>query len=629
MHDDEADDDEPTRDPSTRTPTRQLLRQILPYYGRHRRDLLLAVGLLVATISLGLVGPLVLGQVIDLATRGAGAAPPVDRPFWLPVADGRDGVWQLAGLFVVVVSTSFLLDAALGLLVNRVGVSVVLQLKEDLFRRAIGLDPEFFREHPPGRLIARVESDTEAVKNLFSSTSLQLFRATLTFLGVLAVMLSFDARTTLLVLPVLLVTGVATAVFVRFIRGFYRRARKALAALTAHIAEYTQGIEVVQHHAWEPHARARLDDLQRERYSAEAAGSLLNAVFWASFATGEVVTAALVLWVGVERVLTGLMTIGTLVVFLEYMRQVFTPLQLLSEFVAQVQQGLVAAERVFGILGQSPRAPDPPDALPDPHLRQALALEDVRFAYPGGAEALRGVSFALPRGTKTALVGPSGGGKSTLVNLLLRFHEPSAGRIVLDGTPLPRFQRAAWRRRVGWVPQDVYLFPGTLRENLTVFEPDVPPARLEEACRLARLDRLVAALPRGLDTPLLERGANLSQGERQLVSLARAFLQDPELLVLDEATSAIDPETEALIQEGLATLLRGRTALIVAHRLSTIRDCDQILVIEQGRVAERGTHQELLAREGVYAGLCARQLSGAAPRPPIAQLEPVGSGRGA
>ena len=621
MHEPSDDLDEPDS-PGSRTPTRELLARVLPYYGRHRGDLALCLTLLLLVIGLGLVAPLVLGQIVDQATRGPEATGGA-RVF--PVAPGRDGVWQLAGLFVATVAASFLLDAWLGLTVNRVGVSVVLQLKEDLFRKAIGLDPEFFRENSPGRLIARVESDTEAVKNLFSSTTLQLFRASLTFLGVLAVMAAFDPGTTLLVLPVLLVIGASTAWFVRFIRKYYKRSRQALAGLTAHIAEYVQGIEVVQHHAYQGRARARLDELQRQRYVAEAKGSFFNYGFWATFAFAEVATAALVLWVGVEKVLAGLMTLGTLVVFLEYLRQVFAPLQLLSEFVGQVQQGLVAAERVFGILGRARRAPDPPDALPEPRLATALALEEVGFTYEGGAEALRGVSFQLPRGAKVALVGPSGGGKSTLVNLLLRFHEPTRGRLLLDGVPLPRFAREAWRRRVGWVPQEVYLFPGTLRENLTVFDPTIPEERLREACRLARLDRLVASLPLGLETPLLERGANLSQGERQLVSLARAFLHDPELLVLDEATSAVDPETEALIQEGLSGLLAGRTAVIVAHRLSTITGCDQILVVEEGRIVERGTHQELLDLGGRYAGLCARQQ----PTEPAEEAVGSGSGRAA
>ncbi len=629
----DAEDDDQGRE--ARLSGREVLARIAPYALRYRRELLQAAGLLVAVVGLGLAGPLLLGQVVDLATSAGGAAGggASERPFLLPVSPDRRGVLVLAGLFVAVVVTGFLLEAALGFLMARVGVDCTLRLKEDLFRHVLTLDPPFFREYPPGRLIARVESDTEAIKNLFTATAMQAFRAGLTFVGIFALMLAFDPRTTLVVLPIVLGLTVATVLFVRMVRGLFKETRRRMAALTGHLTEFLQGASVVQAYGYEAHAQARMHAENLGRYRAEARASLINQAFWGFFAFCEAATAALVIWVGVAKVLDGQLTLGTLIIFIEYVRQAFMPVAMLSEFVSQVQQGFVSAGRVFGILSLRPAAPDPPGALAEVALRDRVRFEDVRFSYGGGVEALRGVSFEVPRGKQVALVGASGGGKSTIVGLLLRFHEPTAGRITLDGTDLRQVARAAWRRRVGLVLQEVSLFPGTFQDNLTVFDAGRAAADVERACAVVGADALLRRLPEGLATAIAERGANLSMGERQLVSLARALVHDPDLLVLDEATSAIDPRTEALLQESLTRLLAGRTALIVAHRLATIRRCDEILVVEQGRIVERGTHDALWAREdGAYRRLAALQFpelraaSPAGPVDPVEEADRAGQG---
>ena len=584
---------------------RQLLGLIVPYYLEHRTALLSAVGLLAAVVVLGLAAPLLLGQVIDTATGQGG---PGERPLWIPAPPGARGLLLLSAGFVVLVVLRFLCEAGLGFVMARVGIGMVIQLKEDLFRRVLTYDPGFFRDMPPGKLIARVESDTEALKQLFSVTSLQLFRASFSFVSIFAAMYLFDADTTQLLAPILLGLAVLLAFYLRIVRRFFHRSRRLLAAITGHITEYVQGIEVVHLHDYESVAEGQLRELQLERHKTDVIADFLNYGFWGLFAGTEVAAAALVLWVGAAKVASGAMTIGTLVIFLEYLRQVFLPIQMLSEFVSQVQRGFVAAARIFGVLSTEPRDAEAPDAAADATLREALRFEDVHFAYRPDRPVLRGIDFELRRGEKVALVGPSGGGKSTIAKLLLRFHRPSEGRIRLDGRDLHQVQRSAWRARTGFVQQDVFLFPGTLAENLSVFDPAVPEERLRAACRDARAERLLDALPGGLSGELAERGQNLSHGERQLLSLARALVDDPQLLVLDEATSSVDAETEAAIQESLERLLEGRTALIVAHRLSTVRQCDQILVVEGGQIVERGTHDELWERGGHYRGLAELQL---------------------
>jgi ATP-binding cassette, subfamily B, multidrug efflux pump len=590
---------------------RKLLGQLLPYYGRFKPQIVLAVVLLLSVIGLGLLAPLLLGQVIDIATSAGNSDAQAALIF--PVQRDRTGLLILALAFVAVVLLAFLLEAWLGFVMAKVGIAMVIRLKGDLFRKVLTLDPDFFRDYPPGRLIARVESDTESLKDLFSSTALQLLRATLTFVGIFGCMLVFDAETTLVVLPVLLFIAVSTAFFVRYIRKLFHKSRRYLAALTAHITEYVQGIDVVQHYDYGPKAEASLRTLQDGRYKADVGADFINYSFWGLFAFCEIAAAALVLWVGVDKIQTGTMTLGTLVIFLEYLRQVFMPIQLLSEFVSQIQRGFVSAGRLFEILGRPAANEDAPDAQPTATLGDAIRFEDVRFGYDDATEVLGGISFEIRRGQRVALVGPSGGGKSTIVKLLLRFYEPKAGRITLDGSELATYTRAAWRDRVSLVPQEVFLFPGTLGDNLTVFNDECPEDAVRDACRVAQATRLIDRSPKGLTAKLAERGANLSHGERQLVSFARAVVNDPELLVLDEATSSVDRSTEARIQASLEGMLKGRTALIVAHRLSTIRSCDQILVVKGGAIVERGTHDELWEQAGVYRRLAELQLAAEQP----------------
>lgn len=591
---------------------RLLAKSLLPYYLAHRGALLWAVALLVGVILLGLVAPLVLGQVVDIATKQGQSA---DRPFWVPVSNDAQGLVILSLLFVAAVVARFTLEAMLGVTMAKVGIATVMQLKENLVRKILTMDPAFFRDMPPGKLIARVESDTEALKDLFSVTTIQLLRAGLSFLAIFGCMFLFDRTTTLLLAPGLIALALMLGAYLRVVRRYFHRSRRLLAAITGHVAEYVQGIEVVRHHDYGPQAEADLGELQDARYTNDVFADYLNYAFWGVFGFCEIASAALVLGVGASKVAAGAMTVGSLIVFLEYLRQVFEPIRILSEFVAQVQRGLVSAARIFGILAIEAEAGESASASEEGRWTDALRFEDVRFAYPDpehegqlGQSVLNGIDLTIPRGKTVALVGPSGGGKSTLVKLLLRYHQPTAGRISLDGIDLRQLKRDAWRRRVGYVPQDVFLFPGTLADNLSVFDRTCSPDRVAEACRAARAERLLNALPGGLQANLAERGGNLSHGERQLLSLARALLEDPELLVLDEATSSVDPETEAAIQASLDRLLEGRTALIVAHRLSTIQKADEIVFVSGGRVVERGTHQALWDKGGPYRQLAELQL---------------------
>jgi ATP-binding cassette subfamily B protein len=586
-------------------PARELVRRMLPYFAGHRGQLALAALLVLLSVGVTLCAPLLLGQLVDLTSGSQRAGLEL-----VPVERTRDGLLVLVGLFVGALTLAFALEIALGFLMARVGVAVVMELKGDLLEHVLTLDLDFYDRMTPGRLIARIESDTQSLKNLFSRTGQQMVRALMTCLGIIGIMLWREPRTAMLIVPIMLVAGGAAVFYIRIVRHHFLRSRRALALMTSHIAEQVQGIEVIQHHGLEEASAAELRRLNWSRFRADRTASLLNYGFIGFLAACEVGGAAAIVAIGAGQVTAGALSLGTLVALVDYLRRIFMPIQMLSEFVGHLQQGAVAASRIFGILALRPRQRASRTSEADPALEHSLAIDQVDFSYDGESLVLEGLDLEIRRGMRIALVGPSGGGKSTLARMLLAFHDPGAGRIAVDDVDLCEIPRARWREHVGLVLQETYLFPGTLRDNLTVFDGSIPDSTVARACERVGADALVDRMEDGLDSILDERGRNLSHGERQLVSLARSVVGEPELLVLDEATSAIDPQTEEQLQRGLEHALEGRTAVIVAHRLSTIRSCDLIVVIAGGRIVERGTHDELWARTGgLYRGFAELQLA--------------------
>lgn len=555
-----------------------------------RRLFALGFGAMVAVTAGQLGGPLILKSIIDDS---------------LPRGDlWGMGLRALAYLLLIVAMGILQWFAAVT--IGRLGLEVVTRIKRELFGHFLALPVSYFDAHPVGELMARTESDTERVKEFFSRTAIALATDLLLFLGILGVCFVLDPGITLwiaLVAP--LVLFLVLLVFDK-LRVFYERQRVYWASILANITVFLQGVEVLRAFGRLSWAVERLVANSRAKRDNDSRSSMLEfgALGALGFSMGPLFMAAVVAALA-PGILRGALTMGTLLVFLEYGRRLFEPIMAIAENIRSIQQARASLDRIDAILGLEE---EPPGGGRPARFERDIEFRQVWFAYKGEDWVLEDVSFTIPRGSLFALVGPSGSGKSTAVGLLTRFYRPQRGEILVDGLPLEEIDLPSWRRLIGLVLQEAWLFPGSVLENVRLYDESLDRSRVREALERVQALELVENQIGGLEALIAEGGRNLSGGERQLLSFARAIAFRPELVVLDEATASVDVATERRIREGMAALLKGRTALIVAHRLSSVLDADQILYFREGKIAARGSHEELLADFPDYAELVRLQF---------------------
>jgi len=573
------------------------LLALAPYVARYRwRAILALISLTVAAITT-LVVPVAVRRMIDFGFTPQGIAM-INSYFSVMIAV----VAVLAGA-----------SASRYYLVMTIGERIVADLRRDVFAHLISLSPAFFDSARSGELISRLTADTTQIKSAAGASASIALRNLLLFLGATAMMVITSPRLSgfvLLAIPLIVLPLVA---FGRWVRRLSRNAQDTLAEASAYASELVGAIRTVQAYTGERLANARFGKEVEQAYEAARTSTRARAVLTAIIIFIVFTSVVMILWIGSHDVLTGSITPGRLSQFILYAAFAAAALGQLSEVWGEVSSASGAAERLFEILRVKSQiaAPASPRPLPVP-ARGDVSFENVHFAYPTRPDtsAVDGVSFSVRAGDKIAIVGPSGAGKSTLFHLLLRFYDPASGTILLDGVPIRAADPHEVRSRIALVPQESVAFAATARENIRFGRPDASDAEVERASDLAHATEFIRRLPGGFEAQLGERGVTLSGGQRQRIAIARAILRDAPLLLLDEATSSLDAESETLVQTALEELMRHRTTLVIAHRLATVLSCDRILVIDQGRIVEQGTHASLVAANGLYARLARLQFEG-------------------
>jgi ATP-binding cassette subfamily B protein len=492
---------------------------------------------------------------------------------------------------------------------ERTGQNVILALRGRVFSHLQGLDPAFFDRYPVGRLMTRVTTDVESLADLFSSGVVSLLGDSVKLVAIVAILWWLDWRLALVTFTVAPVLFLLSALIRGRIRGTYRDVRRRIARINAYLQEAISGMILLQLFRREDRSRGDFEEINRDHRDAELRSVVYESAFSAIIELVGTLAVALILWYGGTQILRGALTFGTLVAFIEYTGRFFAPIRDLSGFYAVMQAAMASLERIFALLDTRATITGPAAGTSLEPARGRIEFDRVEFAYRPGETVLHDVSLRIEPGERLAIVGATGAGKTTLIKLLMRLYDPISGSIRIDGRDLRDLPLAYLRRQVGVVLQDHFLFSGTIAGNIGFGDAGLSPARIEEAARLVHAHDFIRRLPGGYGAIVRERGNNLSVGQKQLVSFARAVAYDPSILILDEATSSVDTETELMIQDALRQLLKGRTSLIIAHRLSTIVGADRILVFHHGRLAEGGDHASLLARGGIYARLYQIQFS--------------------
>ncbi len=571
-----------------------LLRRLLRYLRPHWRAVATAFLLILATSGLDLVPPYLTKVAIDRHVATGDAA----------------GLRALALLYLLTLVAAWGVRYLQTRIMQMTGQRIMQDMRRGIFAHLQRLHVAYFDRNPVGRLMTRVTTDVDAVNELFTSGVVTVFGDLLALVGIMAVMLSLNWRLALVTFSVIPLFFAVTNWFRKGARRSFRETRRWVARINAFLQENLSGMAVVQLFRREERSRAAFADINRKHADANMQAIFYYAVFYPAIDLLAALAIALILLRGGGLVLSGGLTLGVLVAFIQYSERFWRPISDLSEKFNILQAAMASSERIFGLLDTPAEVTSPPGAARPAAVDGRVSLEDVWFRYgaapaaeaEGPAEdgwTLRDVSFAVDPGRSVALVGATGAGKTTIISLLMRFYDVQKGRVSVDGTDVRGWDLARLRSSLALVLQDVHLFSGTIASNIRLGS-DIPLERVKAAAEAVHAHRFIEALPNGYETEVKERGATLSVGQKQLLSFARALAHDPRVLILDEATSSVDTETEELIQDALRVLLRGRTAIVIAHRLSTVQHVGEILVMHKGRIRERGTHQELLARRGFY-----------------------------
>jgi ATP-binding cassette subfamily B protein len=571
-----------------------LLGRVMSYTRPYRRFFILAIFLTILLSLLGPIRPMIFQYILD--------------------NEVLSGDFRGLRLLILLVTGLLMVEAlvmyANTYLTNWLGQSVIRDIRNQVFAHILDLKLKFFDNTPIGRLQTRTVSDVETLNDVFTSGLVRIMGDILQLVAIISLMLYTNWQLTLVVLTTLPLIILATYVFKVKVQIAFRRVRQAVSEMNSFLQEHITGMPIVHIFNREAEEHEKFDGINRRLRKANLNSVLYYSVF---FPVVEIITAlamALLVWFGASRILDGSLRFGELVAFIMYLQMFFRPIRMLAEQFNTLQLGLVSAERIFKLLDTNEFIPNN-GKTPAPTLHAPLSIEfrNVNFAYNEPEWVLKDVNLKVGAGERVALVGATGSGKSTIINLLSRFYEIQKGDILLEDKNIQAYDLYELRRLIGVVLQDVFLFSGSIRDNITLNNPEIPQEVVETAAKRVGAHDFISRLPGGYDYNVRERGASLSLGQRQLISFARVMVYDPRILVLDEATANIDSESEAIIQHAVDTVLAGRTSIIIAHRLSTIQQADQIVLLEKGRILESGNHQELLAKRGAYFELYELQFA--------------------
>ena len=556
-------------------------RMLYSLMAPQKRGFAVAAVWLTLSSALNLLSPIIAKYIIDTA---------------MPAKDYRLVIFSVTALFsnslLFLVFTYFL---RMGLV--RTGQQIMTNLKKKMLGHMLGLDLPFYAQYPVGRLMARVQSDTASLYELFTETSITIFRDILMFFVTFGILAFFNLRLTLLLMSVLPFVMIVSVIFLHKSSTMFVTVRKLASEISGFLSEHVSAIALLQAYNREAMAAARLNAVNKRKFDAELSAEIMSIIFFLAVILLSPISIAMILGVGGGWALEGGISIGTLVMFILYVDKLFEPVFRLSEHISIIQR---SGHRIARIMERRPAITDPAKPHFIHSMRDSIEFRDVWMKYaPEDPWVIKGVSFTLRKGKSLAIVGETGGGKTTITNLLFKFYTPQKGRILIDGADISEISLKSLRTAIGLVQQDIYLFPGTIMQNLKLMDDAVPDALVHDAIKTIGLDAFFKH--HSLNKQIVEKGVNLSAGEKQVISLVRAMVLNQEVLALDEATSHIDPYTERLINTAMRRLLKQKTMIVIAHRLSTIKYADEIILISEGEVKERGTHAALLAHGGIYS----------------------------